>query len=424
MRYFIAHMSFLNKVPSSRNEAIHRIVHIFRIFQRLNKFVTEDMHSELSIIESLLLYELDGDASRSVTELAEHMELDKATISRTLRSLADRKILRLGKDPGDARRITIEITAKGYKILEVNDHESNTLLSWYLRFVTPQEQEKICNYFSRLAAAFGTPPSPPRRNDHPIRSEMRRLAKSLGYLKDNFMGTTYSPAEWQVLASIHLSPLPIPPAFLAHLLWTPASYMSRMLSSLVKKGLVRRPRSSEDSRMRDLYLTEKGKEVVRQIEKAAEEVFGRSLESFSDEEVIEFAKIFAIFVREPEDGIRLVSRDRYIRLMLTDEDKSAARGFLMRMAVDASLEREMPSDLCNAHQVAIGLFEGETLIGVLLGQLLKDAIRTVAWLTQKNVTQEIRDLWIEETAALIIDHIRGYLGEVHIDSSSYVGKAA
>ena len=77
------------KIDPARNDSINRIVHLARIIQRLNKFVTEDMGSELSLMESLLLYDLNADATKSVTELAAYMGLDKGTISRALKNLSD-----------------------------------------------------------------------------------------------------------------------------------------------------------------------------------------------------------------------------------------------------------------------------------------------------------------------------------------------
>lgn len=414
-------MTFLLKMPTNRNESINRIVHLFRIMQRLNRFVTEDMHSELSLVESILLYELDGDATRSVTELAAHLELDKATISRTLKNLAERKILRLGKDPADARRITIEIAAKGNKIIETNDSESNALLGWYLKFLTTEEQGLMAEYFRRFADSFGTPPSPLRKNDHPIRVELRRLAKALGYLKDSYMGTAFSPPEWQVMASIYVAPLPVSPAFLAYSLWTPASYMSRLLSGLVKKGLVRRPRSSEDSRVRDLYLTEKGTQAFHSIENSARVIFGEHLKGFSDTEVMQFAHIFALFIREPVDGVRLVERGAFVRVMQTEEDKATARGYLIRCAVDASLERSIPNNICADEQIAIGLFEESGLSGMMLLEPQKEETKLIAWFGGRALSPNTKTVWLEETPTLLTNHLRGYVTSRPIETSGHIG---
>ena len=412
----------LLKLSPNRNILCNRIVHLFRILQRLNRFVTEDMNSELSIVESLLLYELDSDATRSVTEIAHQMELDKGTISRTLKNLADRKILKINKDSLDARRITIEITANGYKLLKLNDSESNSLLDWYLRFLTPHEEKIIAKYFKFVADSFGTAPSKLRKNDHPIRVELRRLAKSLGYLKNEFMSTPYSPAEWQILASIQLSSTPITPAFLIHILSSPPSFISRLLGELVKKGLIRRPRSSEDSRIRELYLSEKGKEAFSLIENSTSAVFKGHLKELNDQELLEFTEIFTLFVREIADGVRLISRDTYIQLLITETERLRARGFLLREAVAHGLEEKMPGVLCYGEQIVVGLYKDSKLCGVLLlDNQQGEKFKATTWFISQAIEKSIKDVLIEEACTLITTHLRGIPQKISIDTSSYIG---
>ena len=65
-----------------------------------------------------------------------------------------------------------------------------------------------------------------------------------------------------------------------------------------------------------------------------------------------------------------MARDRYVRIMITDEDKAASRGFLIREAVKASLEHDLPGILASDSQISVGLFkEDNTMIGVLYLQL-------------------------------------------------------
>lgn len=417
-------MAFSQEYNTSRNEKLKKLVHLFRILQRLNRFVTEDMESSLSIAESLLLYELDGDSNRSLSELATIMELDKATISRTLKNLSEAKILKISKNPEDGRRIVIEIAAKGRKILEANDRDSNGVLDWYLEYLLPTEKPKIERYFKLLADNVGTPSSLLRANDHPIRVEMRRLAKSLGYLKDNIYGTEFSPAEWQVIATINLAPIRSNPAFLAYILSTPPSFMSRLLSGLVKRGYIRRPRAVGDSRSREIYLTPKGEEAFVGIESAGISFFQKNLSDLGDEELSHFCSIFSHFIRELEDGKRLVSRDKFTRLMISEIDQAKARGFILREITQKGLEEKIPSELGSRNQVFSGLFCDGTLVGVSLiqvdafGEVPRSNIvpaRLICALDK--VSPNERAQWMIESASLILDYVRGYRKILSIDSS-------
>lgn len=414
-------MNSIHKIHASRNEICRSLVHCFRIFQRLNRFVTQDMSSDLTILESLLLYELDGDATRSVTELALVMQLDKATISRTLRMMEKKKLIRIRKDPKDARRIEIEIMAHGYKVLDQNDAESNQLLKWFTCFLSEIEQHRLKEYFKRIADAFGTPISPLRKNDFEIRLQMRRLAKSLGYLKDDFFNTGFTPPQWQVLAALADNGDHATPAFLTTLLSTPSSYMSRLLTGLVSSGLVKRPRAARDSRIRQLFLTDKGWASFYAIENAAASFFEERLLCFSDEELHDCLTLFRVFIRETADGIRLIDRRFGIRLARTEDEKRSAIGFLLRSLVRSHREAEAPYEICSpADLISILTEEGESK-GVLVVESNGKSLQAKLWFVDVVMPLTCKEMWKEQLSILVYNYVRGVPEGLKVDTSQYIG---
>lgn len=69
------------------------------------------------------------------------------------------------------------------------------------------------------------------------------------------------------------------------------STASRMVQSLVDKGLIRRESVDSDGRLKRLVLTEQGRELDRQVLSALEDIDRRMTEGISQEELASFLEI-------------------------------------------------------------------------------------------------------------------------------------
>ena len=74
------------KTVKARNPhlTLHRLL---RLLQQKNRFISKDLEMELGIVESIIMLELDGDPSRTASDLVALFDLDKSTISRHLKAL-------------------------------------------------------------------------------------------------------------------------------------------------------------------------------------------------------------------------------------------------------------------------------------------------------------------------------------------------
>lgn len=106
-----------------------------------------------------------------------------------------------------------------------------------------------------------------------IRKFNRFYTVQLGFLNQNYLGSGFSVTETRILFEIN-STDGISAKELCSLLRLDKSYMSRMIRSFEKSGIIRREVSKNDKRANCIFLTEKGKtEVSRLIDITNENIF-------------------------------------------------------------------------------------------------------------------------------------------------------
>ena len=106
-----------------------------------------------------------------------------------------------------------------------------------------------------------------------IRKFNRFYTVQLGFLNQNYLGSGFSVTETRILFEIN-SADGISAKELCSLLQLDKSYMSRMIRSFEKNGIIRREVSKSDKRANCIFLTEKGKiEVLRLIDITNENIF-------------------------------------------------------------------------------------------------------------------------------------------------------
>lgn len=97
-----------------------------------------------------------------------------------------------------------------------------------------------------------------------IRSSSRRMVRELGFMNATLAATEYSPSAVHTLLEVE-SKGAVSAAQLVQVLGLEKSSVSRMLSRLLTAGELEEIQSSEDARVKQLKLTEKGTATVRRI---------------------------------------------------------------------------------------------------------------------------------------------------------------
>ncbi len=115
-----------------------------------------------------------------------------------------------------------------------------------------------------------------------VRAFNRFYTQVIGVVAEGLLETPYSLTEARVifeLAQRDLSEV----AVLRRSLDLDAGYLSRILSRFAADGLVRRERSADDARRQVVGLTERGREVFRDLDGRSGEQIGRALAGLQEE---------------------------------------------------------------------------------------------------------------------------------------------
>jgi len=115
-----------------------------------------------------------------------------------------------------------------------------------------------------------------------IRAASRDLVRELGFLNRTLAGTDLSPSAVHAIVEIGLAGA-LSARELSERLILEKSTVSRLLASLLARGLVAEARSAEDGRIKHLSLTAKGEELLAGITRFAEAQVEGALASLAPE---------------------------------------------------------------------------------------------------------------------------------------------
>ncbi len=116
-----------------------------------------------------------------------------------------------------------------------------------------------------------------------VRSFNRRFAKKIGLLQEGLLESPYSLTEARILFEIGTHPA-FTASDLSQSIGIDGGQLSRILSRLEKRALVKKVRSETDGRQRFLHLTAKGTEAFDLINNRANDEIAEMLGVLSEEE--------------------------------------------------------------------------------------------------------------------------------------------
>jgi DNA-binding MarR family transcriptional regulator len=116
-----------------------------------------------------------------------------------------------------------------------------------------------------------------------VRRFNRRYAKKIGLLREGLLESSYSLTEARILFEIGTHPA-FTASDLSQSIGIDGGQLSRILSRLEKRALVKKVRSETDGRQRFLHLTAKGTEAFDLINNRADDEIAEMLGVLSEEE--------------------------------------------------------------------------------------------------------------------------------------------
>jgi DNA-binding MarR family transcriptional regulator/GNAT superfamily N-acetyltransferase len=130
----------------------------------------------------------------------------------------------------------------------------------------------------------------------------RFYTRQIGVLRRNFLGSSYSLAEARVLYEIARGEGTTTASDIGRALDLDAGYLSRVLRTFEKRGLIRRTASANDARQSHLALTARGRQAYAPLERRSQHDIGAMLGKLS-----------------PEDQSRLIGAMNTIQTLLGGE---------------------------------------------------------------------------------------------------------
>ena len=123
---------------------------------------SKSMASALGITgpQRFVLRVVDDAPGMSSGELAEYLHLHPSTLTGVLQRLERRKLLHRRKDPGDARRVLLEVTAAGRAVLKKKTASIEAVVRLAIGREGAHELGTTIEVLKRITSALETAPPP------------------------------------------------------------------------------------------------------------------------------------------------------------------------------------------------------------------------------------------------------------------------
>ena len=344
----------------------YQILESLRLYNLKGKFVSSVYDSPLNGSEAYILVELDIDSSRKAKDLANILELEKSTISRTVAGLVRLGYLKQKSSAQDRRHNELSLTKKGLEFLALHDQFNEKLIGEFVQNISLQEMSELQFYLKTLSDNDGAQPIVLRPNEHPMLIEMRRLARRWGAIGNSWFDSGYSIAQWQVLSEIKAGAGKSRPSELSATLSLPTNTISHILQIFENDGLIGRHRVPGDKRGWLLQLSTKGEKTLKQINLISHKRIRSALIELSPVQTERFSVLLRRYIGEEKSEVK-ASKEKVLQQMVIiraleeDVERTEARGILILNLVRLNLYTAVPEILLGRDSLSYGLFSNEKI---------------------------------------------------------------
>lgn len=143
------------KKRGNRMENIREILQItMRRFGVLDKNCCSVGKTEISLVQSHILYEIDKRSNPSMQEIAELIGMDITTFSRQIQSLVKMELVNKQQSMNDKRVYVLQLTMQGKAIATSIDTQMNQYLEEVLSFMSDFERETVIRSLKLLNSSM------------------------------------------------------------------------------------------------------------------------------------------------------------------------------------------------------------------------------------------------------------------------------
>lgn len=156
---------------SDRIEAVRRFNRFYT--RRIGVLNEGLLDSDFTLTECRILWELahleDG-AGITATDLGRLLDLDAGYLSRLLRTLKERELVKATRDKDDARQSLLQLTAAGRRAFEPLDRRSQQQIDALLSRLSDTQQAELLQAFHRVQLLLDEPGGKSAKNSFILRS--------------------------------------------------------------------------------------------------------------------------------------------------------------------------------------------------------------------------------------------------------------
>lgn len=144
-------------------------MNVVREVRQFNRFYTRligllDEHlpdSGLSLPEGRVVYELATSGPQTAADLTRTLDIDKAQLSRVIRRLKERELVKSRVDPAHAKKRILSLTRAGYVAFNELDRGTRHRMDALLRPLPDRQRKKLVSSMRDIQAAFDVPEKTP-----------------------------------------------------------------------------------------------------------------------------------------------------------------------------------------------------------------------------------------------------------------------
>lgn len=155
INYNESSFNIFTKEGGARMENLREILQItMRRFGVLDKNCCSVGNTEISLVQSHILYEIDKRNNPSMQEIAEIIGMDITTFSRQIQSLAKMELVNKQQSMTDKRVYVLQLTTQGKAIATSIDTQMNQYLEEVLSFMSDFEKETVIRSLKLLNSSM------------------------------------------------------------------------------------------------------------------------------------------------------------------------------------------------------------------------------------------------------------------------------
>jgi DNA-binding MarR family transcriptional regulator len=344
----------MNKNNFARFSELFQLLYLRRRGLRLELYKKSAVH--FTAIEAHILRDILTLGGTKAHLLCTSLKIEQSTMSRTLKRLEERQLIKISLNQTNLRERQLTITTKGKKhFLEMLKAE-DLIIRECIKSLSAQEQNRLTSSLNRIADELGVVPITEIANEHSLLLALIRMSRVHGIHGTKLWGEDISTTSYQILFLTRDFGGAIPFAELKRAIFLQSVPFSREVRELTKLKVVSQKGNPEDQRSQVLELTEQGELLLDRIDNKVAVTLRSSFKksTVSIEAVILLLE--SIVWPERSDNISPLSKDLEIRIVSEESDKSTLRGFLVKRSVEMNLQNQLPAEIFASDSTAFALY--------------------------------------------------------------------